>query len=61
MDQEDKWAEEAVAKHLRRSGIRRLYCYPNTRDKGRLELEVVLRGHVFFRIRLWAIRPMMDV
>ena len=58
---EDKWAEDVVRKYMKRSGIRRLYCYPDgLKGKGRLELEVVLRGHVFFRIRLWNTRSLYE-
>lgn len=59
---EDAWAEAVARKHMRRSGIRRLYVYPNGLRKapGYLELEFVIWGHVFFRLRLWKIRPFLS-
>jgi hypothetical protein len=58
MDQEEAWIEAVVRKHERRSGIRRLYCYPNgLRGEGaHLQLEFVIRGRVLFYLRLWKIR-----
>jgi hypothetical protein len=58
MDDEDKRLEAIVRKYMRRSGIRRLYCYPNglKTAPGYLELEFVVWGHVFFRVRLWKIK-----
>lgn len=59
VNDEDKWLEAVVRKHNRRSGIRRLYCYPNglREAPGYLELEFVVWGHVFFNLRLWKIKP----
>lgn len=59
---EDMWANEAFGKYRKRSGIRRIYCFKSGefRSRGRLELEVVLRGYVFFRIPLWSIKPLLD-
>ena len=52
---EDEWLEAVVRKHERRSGIRRLYCFEAVGEPGRLELEFVLRGHVFGRVKLWRV------
>lgn len=54
MDQEDRWAEAVARKHMRRSGIRRMYCYPDgLRGPCYLELDFVIWGHVLFTKRLW--------
>lgn len=59
-DEDEAWAEKAIRKYNRRSGIRRLYCFPGKMDeKGYLKLEFVLRGRVLFTLRLWEI-PSLD-
>lgn len=61
MNQEDAWAEAVARKHSRRSGIRRLYCYPNglRGEDAHLQLEFVIRGRVLFHLRLWKIDPLL--
>jgi hypothetical protein len=54
VDDEDKWLEAVVRKYNRRSGIRRLYCYPEgLKGECYLELEFVIWGRVLFTQRLW--------
>lgn len=61
MDQEDAWLEAIARKHMKRSGIRRLYVYPNgLRGEGaHLQLEFVIRGRVLFHLRLWKIDSLL--
>lgn len=51
------WIKEwdTVRKYMKRSGIRRLYCYKDIDAPGRLKLEFVLRGKVLFLLPLWGI------
>jgi hypothetical protein len=54
LSKEDLWAESVVRKYNRRSGIRRLYCYPDgLKGSCYLELEFVIWGRVLFTQRLW--------
>ena len=57
---EDEWAEKVVRKHMRRSGIRRLYCYKDIKQRGHLQLEFVIRGKVLGHLRLWRIPSMFE-
>lgn len=58
---EDEWAEKVVRKHMRRSGIRRLYCYKDVNAKyGHLQLEFVIRGKVLGRMSLWRVASIFE-
>lgn len=61
MDHEDEWAEAVARRYSRRSGIRRIYCYPNglRGDDAHLKLEFVIWGRVLFTVRLWKIEPLL--
>lgn len=54
MNEEDLWAESVMRRHMRRTGIRRVYNYPNGfRGDCYLLLEFVIWGRVLFYWRLW--------
>lgn len=57
---DEAFAQEAVIKWMRRSGIRRIYCFDTVRREGRLKLEFVLRGKVLGYLSLWRIKPLWE-